>query len=52
LLYRAADEDGGASPTFFSVHVYDPDHVARRREIRSFFFEEVDRDKIVLAGKP
>lgn len=51
LLTRAADEKG-TSPAFFSVHVYDPGHVARRREIRSFFFQEVDRDKIVLIGEP
>lgn len=51
LLERAASEHG-ASPAFFSVHVYDPARVARRREIRSFFFQEVDRDKVVLAGEP
>jgi len=51
LLEQAADEQG-TSPAFFSVHVYDPAHVAQRREIRSFFFQEVDRDKIVLAGEP
>ena len=29
-----------------------PEHVAQRREIRSFFIQEVDRDKIVLWGEP
>jgi predicted nucleotidyltransferase len=50
-LYKAAAEEG-ASPAFFSLQVYDSAHVARRRDIRSFFFQEVDRDKIVLAGEP
>lgn len=51
LLYKVAVEQG-ASPAFFSLQVYDPAHVERRREIGSFFFQEVDRDKIVLAGEP
>ncbi len=40
----------GQSPFSYSVHVYDPDWLHGRREIRSFFIQEVDRDKIVLAG--
>ena len=51
LLDEAAEAEG-ASPVFFSAHVYDPDHLANRRQIRSFFIQEVDRDKIVLAGEP
>jgi predicted nucleotidyltransferase len=51
LLVRAADAEG-ASWGWFSVHVFDPQHIARRREIRSFFIQEVDREKIVLAGEP
>ena len=43
---------GDANPAWFSVHVYDPGRVAQRRAIRSFFMQEVDRDKIVLAGDP
>jgi predicted nucleotidyltransferase len=42
----------GANPAGFSVKLYDPELVAHRRAIRSFFFAEVDRDKIVLAGEP
>ncbi len=42
----------GADPSAFSVHLYDPDRVEQRRAIRSFFIQEVDRDKIVLAGRP
>ncbi|MFI4989771.1 MAG: nucleotidyltransferase domain-containing protein [Solirubrobacterales bacterium] len=32
----------------FSVHVHTPDWLAQRREIRSFFIAELDRDKVVL----
>jgi predicted nucleotidyltransferase len=51
VLVEATDEEG-ADWGVFAVHVYDPDHIAQRREIRSFFMQEVDRDKIVLAGGP
>jgi predicted nucleotidyltransferase len=30
----------------FSVHIHTPAWLARRREIRSFFIAEVDRDKV------
>jgi predicted nucleotidyltransferase len=35
----------------FSVHVHTPVWLAQRREIRSFFIAEVDRDKVVLGGQ-
>jgi predicted nucleotidyltransferase len=35
----------------FSVHVHTPAWLAQRREIRSFFIAEVDRDKVVLGGQ-
>jgi predicted nucleotidyltransferase len=38
------------SPFRFSVHVHDPEWLRGRRAIESFFIQEVDRDKIVLAG--
>lgn len=38
------------SPFTYSVHLYDPEWLRGRREIESFFIQEVDRDKIVLAG--
>jgi predicted nucleotidyltransferase len=38
------------SPFNYSVHVHDPEWLQRRREIESFFIQEVDRDKIVVAG--
>ena len=34
----------------FSVHVHTPAWLAQRREIRSFFIAELDRDKIVMSG--
>jgi len=40
----------GDSPVWYSVLVWDTDRLLDRREIRSFFAQEVDRDKIVLAG--
>jgi predicted nucleotidyltransferase len=40
----------GESPFNYSVHVHDPEWLQKRREIESFFIQEVDRDKIVLAG--
>lgn len=40
----------GVSPVWFSISVHDPDWLRGRREIRSFFIAEVDRDKIVLYG--
>ncbi len=43
-------EAEGANPFYFSVKVEDLDWLRRRREIESFFIQEVDRDKIVLAG--
>ena len=49
MLWQAAEE-AGANPVLFSVQVSDPGWLAERREIRSFFMQEVDRDKIVLAG--
>lgn len=40
----------GESPFNYSVHVHDPKWLQERRAIESFFIQEVDRDKIVLAG--
>lgn len=51
-LATEAAEAEDASPVWFSLHVYTPERVAQRREIRSFFIQEVDRDKIVLFGEP
>ncbi len=35
----------------FSVHVHTPAWLAQRREIRSFFIAEVDRDKVIVSGQ-
>lgn len=51
LIYRAAEAEG-ANPIPFAAHVYDPESIAQRRAIESFFIQEVDRDKIVLYGEP
>lgn len=40
----------GESPFSYSVQVRDRDWLRGRRAIESFFIQEVDRDKIVLAG--
>jgi len=51
LLWDAAwEEDAGLFD--YSVHVKDRRWLEGRRAIRSFFIQEVDRDKIVLHGKP
>lgn len=50
LRYEIAEEEEGANPVGFSVYVHDLDWLRGRREIRSFFIQEVDRDKLVLAG--
>lgn len=49
-LSEEAAASSGESPFSYSVHVHDPEWLRRRREIESFFIQEVDRDKIVLAG--
>jgi predicted nucleotidyltransferase len=51
LLWVAANESN-ANPLTFSVHIVDPGWAARRRAVNSFFIQDVDRDKIVLAGEP
>ena len=40
----------GDTPPYYSLRFYDADRLRNRRQIRSFFFQEVDRDKLVLAG--
>lgn len=42
--------DEGVSPTWYSFSVRTPEWLRGRREIRSFFIAEVDRDKLVLYG--
>jgi len=40
------------NPFAFTTVVWDPEWLRRRRAIRSFFIQEVDRDKIVLYEEP
>ncbi len=49
-LSEAAALAEDESPFTYSVHVFDPEWLRRRREIESFFIQEVDRDKVILAG--
>lgn len=51
LAWEAATSEG-ANPFGFSTQVRDPGWLEGRRAINSFFMQEVDRDKIVLAGEP
>jgi predicted nucleotidyltransferase len=49
LAYEIAAAEG-VSPVWYSFSVRTPEWLRGRREIRSFFIAEVDRDKIVLYG--
>jgi predicted nucleotidyltransferase len=46
----AAELDLSAITWDLSIHVHTPEWLRGRREIRSFFIAEVDRDKVVLHG--
>ena len=49
-VLEAIADDEGDSPVFYSPRVYAADRLRDRRRIRSFFIQEVDRDKVVLLG--
>jgi predicted nucleotidyltransferase len=49
LVYEIAAAEG-VSPVWYSVYIHTPEWLRGRREIRSFFIAEVDRDKRVLYG--
>ena len=49
---QAAATEESANPGAISVQVFDPQWLDDRRAIRSFYMQEVDRDKIVLTGDP
>lgn len=51
LVFEAARAEG-TNPASFSIQVVTADWIGARRRIKSFFLEELDRDKIVLAGEP
>lgn len=48
-VFRAIEEAGG-DPLDFSLRLLDRAWVAEKRRIESFFMQDVDRDKIVVAG--
>jgi predicted nucleotidyltransferase len=53
ILDDAAHELGLDALTWsFSIHVHSPAWLAQRREIKSFFIAEVDRDKVIVGGRP
>jgi predicted nucleotidyltransferase len=49
LVEKAVDMEDD-SPVYYSLRVFDTGWLRERREIRSFFVQEVDRDKLVLYG--
>jgi Polymerase beta, Nucleotidyltransferase len=49
LAYEIAPAEG-VSPVWFSFSIKTAEWLRGRREIRSFFIAEVDRDKLVLYG--
>jgi hypothetical protein len=49
LAHQIAPTEG-VGPTWYSFSVRTPEWLRGRREIRSFFIAEVDRDKLVLYG--
>lgn len=49
LLYDLASVEG-VSPVWYSFFIAEREWLHGRREIRSFFIQEVDRDKLVLYG--
>jgi predicted nucleotidyltransferase len=48
-LEAIADAEGD-SPVYYSLRFYDAEFLRERRTIRDFFFQEVDRDKLILHG--
>jgi predicted nucleotidyltransferase len=42
----------GADPTAFVPHTWNRAWLENRREIQSFFVQELDRDRVVLFGEP
>jgi predicted nucleotidyltransferase len=49
-MVEAEADAAGDSPVYYSLRVFDAEWLRDRRRIRSFFIQEVDRDKIVLHG--
>jgi predicted nucleotidyltransferase len=49
-MIEAVADAIGDSPVYYSLRIFDTEWLRGRREIRSFFVQEVDRDKLVLHG--
>lgn len=49
MVEAEADAEGD-SPVYYSLRIFDAEWLRGRREIESFFIQEVDRDKLILAG--
>jgi predicted nucleotidyltransferase len=49
-MVEAEGDAEGDSPVYYSLRVFDADWLRGRRRIDSFFIQEVDRDKLILAG--
>jgi predicted nucleotidyltransferase len=49
-VLEAIVDAGRDSPVYYSLRIYDAERLRDRRRIRSFFFQEVDRDKLILYG--
>ena len=50
-MVEAEADEIGDSPVYYSLRIFDTEWLRGRREIRSFFTREVDRDKLVLYGE-
>ena len=50
-IWKASEEEDSLG-TVYSVKVNDRSWLEGRREIESFFIQEVDRDEVVLYGNP
>jgi predicted nucleotidyltransferase len=49
-MVEAEGDAEGDSPVYYSLRIFDAGWLRGRRRIDSFFIQEVDRDKLVLAG--
>ena len=55
LVHQAFDDAArelGLERLWFSVHIHTPEWLEGRRQIKSFFIAEIDRDKVVIEGSP
>jgi predicted nucleotidyltransferase len=48
--WEALVAEEGDSPVYYSLRFYGAEFLRERRAIRDFFFQEVDRDRLILHG--